>query len=532
VTAGTPFMRSALVVSAGTVLSRSLGLVREILMAWFFGTSMAKSAFDVAFRIPNLFRRLFGEGALSAAFIPVFTETLERNGHGAANRLAGRILALLAVTLAMIVGGGVLAAGTARIWIEPGARAAAVLPLLQIMLPYMFFICLTAFFMALLNSMGHFAVPALTPVLLNLVWIAALLILCPRFGPDPGRRIYGVAWGILAAGILQLAVQAPVVLGFGFRPRLSLDWQDPTVRRVVALMGPAALGMGVVQVNALVDSVLALTVAGWAPAALTYAERLIYLPLGVIGTAMGTVLLPTFARQAARRRPDDIRATLGAALRNLLLVMTPAAVGLGVLARPIVELLFVWKGGQFDPRSTMLTGRAVVFYAPGLLLFSVQKILVPAFYALQDMRTPVRIAIRVVGLNLVLNILFVLTWPFEFKHAGLACATVLASAANGLALARVLHRRVGSPGWRRVLGTAARVAAASAVMGAAAWLVNGRVSAAVARTALSPKVGQLAAVAASVGAGIVVYLALGAAICRREWREWLETRRPRDTVRS
>lgn len=460
--------KSTVVVSLGTGVSRVLGLGREILMAHYFGTSLAKSAFDVAFRVPNLFRRLFGEGALSAALVPVLTKTTAGEGREAANWLMGRVMTLMGTLLLSIVAAGMVGITLAMAHGAWGARVAAVLPLLRILLPYMFFICMVALCMAIMNSHRHFALPAFTPVALNVVWIVVLLIVGGRRVASTCERIQLVAWGILAAGVIQLAIQMPGLWRLGLRPRLSFAWSDPKVRRVLLLMGPAALGMGIHQVNFFLDGILALWAAEWAPAALTFAERLVYLPLGLFATALGTVLLPTFSRQALQGDPARMRATFILAVDNLMIVMLPATLGLMVLAQPIVEMVYAWQGGAFGSRSGLLTARALMFYAPGLVVFSFYKLLVPVFYALEDTRTPVRVGAVMVGVNLVLNITFVLTWPAAFKHAGLALATVLAALANGGCLAVILQRRIGPMGWRCLAGRLIRTLAAALGM---TWMV-------------------------------------------------------------
>ena len=330
-----------------------------------------------------------------------------------------------------------------------------------------------------------------------------------------------LAWGILAAGIIQLAVQIPVLRHFGIRPRFTFDWKDRKVMTVLALMGPAALGMGVHQINVVIDSLLALGVGTWAPAALTYAERLIYLPLGIFATALGTVLMPRFSRQAARGRPGEIKATLRKALENLMLVMCPAAVGLMVLAGPIVRLVFVWQGGQFDLASTTVTARALIFYGPGLVVFSLYKVLVPVFYALKDTRTPVRVGIVMVGVNLILNITFILTWPVGYKHAGLAFATVIASGLNGFVLARILQGRLGDPGWRSVLNVTWRTVLASLVMGAAAYEAQQFLERTLMETLTSAKLADLTALLGSLLVGVLVYGVLISLLCRRHVGEIL-----------
>jgi putative peptidoglycan lipid II flippase len=474
-------------------------------MAFVFGTSLAKSAFDVAFRIPNLFRRLFGEGALSAAFIPVFTAAKEREGMAEANRLFSQIGTLLAAVLLIIVGSGVLLiAGVERTY-SLGPRAAAVLPLLRVMLPYVFFICLVALSMGALNSLGHFAVPAFTPIVLNLVWIGSLLWICPRFGASPDEQIFGLALGILAAGAIQLLIQIPVLLKFGIRPALAFSLKDAGVRRVLMLVGPAALGIGVHQVNVVIDGVLALWVGAWAPAALTYAERMIYLPLGIIATALGTVLLPAFSRQVAAAEMQELLKTMGAALRNIVLIMVPAAVGLIVLAKPIVQLVFNWQGGLFDETSELYTSRAMVFYAGGLVVFSIYKVIVPAFYATQDMRTPVRVGLWCVALNLVLNIVFIFSWPGGYKHAGLALATVLASTVNCVVLGRIFHRRHGDPGWSAVFRSVLTALAGSTVMAGVVFLCHLLLRNGLADLSMNVKLLQSLSVLGAIAAGMLCY---------------------------
>lgn len=518
--------RATVIVSGCTATSRVLGFVREILMAVFFGTSLAKSAFDVAFRIPNLFRRLFGEGALSAAFIPVFTASLEQEGRDAANGLANKTITMLAVSLTAIVCAGLLIIGLTVHAAELGQRPAAVMPLLAIMLPYMVFICLVALAMAILNSLHHFTVPAATPVVLNIVWILSILAVAPLCGETPAQRIYGVAWAILAAGIVQLLIQLPALRAHGIRVRPAWHWHDRRVRAVLLAMGPTALGMGVMQINVVVDGILALWVGAWAPAALTYAERLIYLPLGIFATALGTVLLPTFSRQAARGRPDEIAVTLARGIGSLMLIVVPAAVGLHVLAAPITELAFAWRGGQFDSRSTVLTARALRFYAPGLVTFSLYKLLLPLFYARRDPRTPLRVGLVAVGLNFALNITFVLTWPRDYGHAGLACATVLTSVFSCICLARFARRHIGPIGWLVLAGVAWKTLAAALVMAVASLAVHSGLAGAGATAAWPAKVQQLTAVGGGIAAGVAVYVVGIGLLCPDRLRDvWRRLRR-------
>ena len=514
--------RHAYVISAFTGLSRLLGLVREICMADVFGTSLAKSAFDIAFKFPNLFRRLFGEGALSAAFIPILSETLEHEGPEEAKKLAGKVATLLATVLLAITLGTVGVLSVVIRHASLGEKSAAILPLLRIMFPYMFCICLVALCMGILNTKHRFALPAATPILLNVGWIAALYFLCPRFGDTIDQQIYGVAWGILIAGICQLAIQAPALARCGLWPRFSFAWDDPRIGQILRLMGPATIGMGIHQLNVVVDGILAIWVATWAPAALTYAERLVYLPLGIFATALSTVLLPTFSKQAASGDLQNISKTMATSLKGLMLVMIPATAGLIVLAEPIVQLFF--ERGEFNAESTIVTTRALWFYAPGLIVFSLYKILVPAFYALKDTRTPVRIGIYTVLLNLILNILFIKTWPQGYRHAGLACATVIASGVNCLALGLLLTKRISSPGWPDLRYSFIKVTLASIIM---AFVVS---NTAYYLPSLDPhfstatKLGQAFIVGVSILLGLITYAIAASILCRNECKILLNAR--------
>jgi putative peptidoglycan lipid II flippase len=277
---------------------------------------------------------------------------------------------------------------------------------------------------------------------------------------------------------------------------------------VLLLMAPASLGLAVVQINVVVDKLLASWAASWAPAALFYSERIVYFPLGIFATALGTVLLPVFSDRAAERDDAGVRLAVQHALRNLLFVMIPASLGLLVLASPVVRAIFQWR--SFGPESTRQTAVALQFYAPGLIAFSLVKVLVPVFYGRQDTRTPVLVGLAAVALNLVLNVAFVLTWPAPIKHAGLALATVLSSAMNGIVLGWLLHRRVGSPGWRSIGVGAARASACAA--GMALVLALSRQGLRTATAGLPQRPGEVAFVAISVTVGVAVYLGLAALI--------------------
>lgn len=497
-------IRSAFMVGGFTSMSRLFGLVRDFLTAGFFGTSLAMSSFVVAFTIPNLFRALFGEGALSSAFVPVFIETRRQDGDEKAWVFARKVISLVGTVLLVIVVLGVIAASVLADRPGLSPKLHLILSLSRIMFPYMLFICLAALSMGILNSYHAFALPASTPSLLNIIWILFLVFVCPRLGATLEEKIYGLAWGILTAGIVQLAVQLPSLMKRGYRPGYAFDPHDARVMRVFTLMGPAALGLAVTQVNVMVNRFLASWIASWAPAALFYAERLLYFPQGILATAMSTVLLPVFAGHAARADHAQIRETLNHSLRTLLFVMAPASIGLLVLARPIVQMIYEW--GQFTEQSTMLTARALMFYAPGLFVFCLAKVFVPAFYATQDTRTPVKVGLMSVAINFTLNLAFIFTLPLYWKHAGLALAMVISEGFNGITLGRFLHRRLGSPGWMQILASAGRATIAAVIMGFCTAAVHAVAFRWGASLGWLPKLNQIAAVLVSVGVGMVVYL--------------------------
>jgi putative peptidoglycan lipid II flippase len=521
---GHVLLRKTATVAGMTALSRVLGLVREVLMAHFFGTTLARSAFDVAFRVPNLFRRLFGEGALSAAFVPVFTRTLEREGVASARQILARTAALLALFLGTVVALAVVVVSLVLAHVELGPRIAAVLPLLRIMLPYAVFICLVALCMGALNGSGHFAVPAATPVVLNVVWIAVIFFASRIGGADFQGQMVVVAWGIVVAGIVQLAVQVPIlqrqalVAGRGDVGGLGVIFSDRRIRSILLAMAPAALGTGIHQINVMIDGVLALWVGDWGPAALTGAERLVYLPLGVFATALGTVLLPVYSKQAAQAGEMQMAGTRGSSLMGLMAVMGPAAAGLAMLATPIVRGIYQWPEGEFGAMSVVYTSRALACYAPGLVVWSIYKVLVPAFYAMGDTRTPMRVGLYAVGLNLVLNVTFVLTWPEGYGHAGLATATVLSSLFNCVVLGVALHRRGVTPAWARVWRAWGRIALVCAGLVAALWLVAAPLQAWGETLPVKGKYAELLVLAGQVSVGLGVAILGLACLARTELR--------------
>ncbi|WOA30753.1 murein biosynthesis integral membrane protein MurJ [Alloalcanivorax xenomutans] len=491
-------LASTVVVSAMTMLSRVLGLVRDVVLARLLGSSAGTDAFFVAFRIPNFLRRLFAEGAFNQAFVPVLSEYKERGSAAATKALIDRVAGTLGGTLAVVTLIGVVGAPL-LIWLfapgfgdDPHKRALAV-EMLRLTFPYLFFIALTAFAGALLNTWSRFAVPAFTPVLLNLCLIGSALFLAPHFAE--GRMAVALAWGVLAAGVVQLLFQLPFLARLHLLPVPRMAWRDPGVRRILALMAPALFGVSVSQINLLLDTVLASLLQTGSVTWLYYSDRLVELPLGVLAIAIGTVILPSLSAKHASASTEAFSRTLDWALRLVLLVGIPAALALAVLAEPLLSTLF--RHGEFGVRDVEMAAQSLRAYSLGLAAFMLIKILAPGYFARQDTRTPVKIGIIAMIANMVFNL--ALVW--HLQHAGLALATALSAWLNaGLLYLGLRRSGVYRPGggwgwhWGRMLVAGLAMAAATWLLAerAGVWLVGG----------VSERVGWLALV---VAAGLAVY---------------------------
>jgi len=450
------------VVGITTLLSRVLGFVRDMALAWLFGAGMVADCFFVAFRIPSTLRELLGEGALSAAFIPTFTRTASREGREAAWRLASAVLGTLMVVLAAVTAAGVLFAPQIARLLAPGfaqvpGKLELTVRLLRIMFPYLFLVGLAALFMAILNSLGHFLTPALAPTMLNLAMIVAALGVAPHV-PDP---ILPVAVAVLVGGGGQLLLQVPAALQRGWRPRIVIAPRDPGVREIGRLMLPGVAGLAITQINVFVGTLLASFLAEGSVAALTYAFRLVQFPIGVIGVAIATGALPVMARAYAEDAVGDLKRALQDSVRLAVFLTLPAMVGLTVFGLPILGVLF--ERGAFTREVTVLTASILAGYALGLLFYVANRILAPAFYAMHDTWSPVATGMVAVGVNIAASIALML----PLGAVGLALATAIASACNFLQLGLRLRRRLGPLGGGRLLGAAIRVAAACLPM--AAW---------------------------------------------------------------
>ncbi len=459
--------KAAGVVGAATLLSRIFGLIRDVVTAWFFGAGLSADAFFVAFRIPNLLRRLFAEGSLSIAFIPVFTEYLTVKGKEEAFKLAKSAIWLLSMILAVVAVLGILLSPVIIKVVAPGFISSPekfflTVNLTRIMFPYIFFIGLVALCMGILNSLGHFAAPALAPVFLNIAMICSVFFISPYMS-DP---ITGLAIGVLIGGVLQLALQVPFLIKKGLHFWQKVKIFHPGLKRIGILMLPAVFGAAVYQINILVGTLLASLLPEGSISYLYYADRLVQFPLGIFAIATATAVLPSLSRQAAARDLEAVKATFAHAMKLVLFITIPSMVGLIILREPIVALLF--KRGVFDSKAVQLTAYALLYYGIGLWAFSCVRIVVSTFYALQDTRTPVRMAVISIIANIVLGI--ILMGPLA--HGGLALATSLASMLNLGLLIRALKIKLGPLGLRNIAESACKSVLCAAIMGAVVMVVS------------------------------------------------------------
>jgi putative peptidoglycan lipid II flippase len=436
-------MRAAGKFGAGTALSRILGVLRDMLKAYLFGTGTAADAFTVAFRIPNMLRAFLAEGTLSASFVPVFNDYLATGRKKESWEVARHAFGILAIVLlAVSVLGVLLAPFIVRVMASgfgqvPG-KIELTVTLTQILFPYIFFVGLTALCAGILNSHRHFTMPALAPAVLNICMIAFMGFLCTRIIGGAKMQIYGLAAGALVGGAGQLLIQIPILKKKGMPMRPGFDFRHPAIGRIFKLMIPGILGMGVAEINAFVDTYLAALLEPGSVSALEYGNRLIQLPLGIFGVALGTAALPTMSAQAARDELESLKKTLDTNLRMIVFVMAPATVGLIVMRVPIVRLLFE-RGRFFGGDSVSFVTSALMFYAIGLIAYGAAKSLVAAFYSMKDTKTPVRCSVVAMITNIILNLILMR----YLQLGGLALATALSSMLNVGLLLKFLIKRIG-----------------------------------------------------------------------------------------
>lgn len=438
---GSGLLRSSLVVSAMTMLSRVLGLVRDVVIAFFLGATTNADCFFVAFKIPNFLRRLFAEGAFSQAFVPVLAEYKERGSQAAVKALVDRVAGALGGVLLVVTVLAVVGAPLVTTLFAPGFRGDPLkfqltAEMIRITFPYLLLISLTGFAGAILNSYGRFVVPAFTPVLLNVSLIVAALWASPYFA-EPAMAL---AWGVLMAGVAQLVFQLPFLQRIQLLPRPRWGWRDEGVQRIITLMIPALFGVSVSQINLLLDTVLASFLPTGSISWLYYSDRLVELPLGVFAIAIATVILPSLSRKQAGEDGAGFVATLDWGLRGVLLLAVPAAVALWLLAEPILVTLFQY--GELQGRDVAMASYSLRAYTLGLIAFMLIKVLAPGYYARQDTKTPVRIGIVAMVANMVMNIAFVLPLHhyWQLGHVGLAAATAASAWLNAGMLLRGLLR--------------------------------------------------------------------------------------------
>lgn len=502
-------LRSVATVGGYTMMSRVLGFVRDLMTAALLGAGPVTDAFFVALRLPNLFRSLFAEGAFSAAFVPLFAGTVAKDGQSAARHFAEDTLAVLVSVLFVFV----LLCETLTPWLlhvlapgfvdEPG-KFALTTALTRITFPYLLFISLVALLGGILNSVERFAATAATPVLLNLFLIGALVLT----HPPNGRAL---AWAVSGAGFAQFLWLLVSCHRAGLTLRLPRPRLTPEVRRVMRLMLPGALGAGVTQLNLVVSTAIASLLPTGAVSYLYYADRLDQLPLGVVGIAVGTAILPALSRQVRLGDQDGACATQNRGLELAFLLTLPAAVALGVAARPILDVLF--ERGAFGPAQAAATAGALTAYAFGLPAFVLVKVMAPGFFARQDTKTPVQIALVAMAVNVALTVSLGLLSPLA--HVGIALATSIAGWVNALSLIVVLHRRGHFTLDRRARRTLPRMLGAALGMGGLLWLIEAAI-----RPALAGGLGlRLTGLAVLVGGGLAGFALLALLLGVADWRE-------------
>lgn len=461
-------LKALATVSSMTLLSRILGFIRDFVIARAFGAGLATDAFFVAFRLPNLLRRMFAEGAFSQAFVPILAEYKNRRGSDDTRLLVNHVATLLALMLFLVTLLGIAVTPLLIYISAPGFAAepqkfALTVELTRITFPYILFISLVSLAGGILNTWSRFAVPAFTPVLLNLTFIACALFAAPYFDPP----VVVLAWAVFLGGVLQLALQLPFLKKIGMLPRFSFTLKDAGVNRILKLMLPALLGVSVSQISLLINTIFASFLPHGSVSWLYYADRLMEFPSGLLGVALGTILLPSLAKYHAQKNTREFDALLDWGLRLTLLLTLPAALALAVLAVPLIATLF--HHGAFDVRDVMQTRTALVAYSIGLTGLILVKVLAPGFYARQDIRTPVKIGLLTLAATQMMNLAFIK----PLQHAGLALAIGLASCLNAGLLYRGLRRRgiyLPQPGWNRF---ALQLVIALLALGLALWFGMG-----------------------------------------------------------
>lgn len=461
-------LKTLATVSGMTLISRILGFIRDVLIARIFGAGIATDAFFVAFRIPNLLRRLFAEGAFSQAFVPILAEYKNRRTPEETRELVDHVATLLSIALFVVTLIGIIAAPLIIYVSAPGFAASPqkfelTVELLQITFPYILFISLVALAGGILNTHGKFSVPALTPALLNLSFIGCALWLAPFMNPP----VLALAWAVFIGGILQLAFQAPFLMRIKLMPRLRLKSPDTGAWRVLKQMGPAVFGVSIGQLSLLINTIFASFLITGSVSWLYYADRLMEFPAGLLGVALGTILLPSLSRHYADNSTEEYSRLLDWGLRLTMLLTLPAALALALLATPLIATLFYH--GEFSANDVWMTRNALVAYSVGLLGLILVKVLAPGFYARQNIKTPVKIAVITLIATQLMNLAFII----PLRHAGLALAIGLGACLNaGLLYYKLRSHQIyqPQPGWAIFM---TKILVALVVMGSTLWLASG-----------------------------------------------------------
>ncbi|MEJ0088245.1 MAG: murein biosynthesis integral membrane protein MurJ [Limisphaerales bacterium] len=449
--------------AAATLFSRVLGMVREMVYARFMGDGWVASAFALAFTIPNLFRRLLGEGALTAAFIPIFREKEKTHGEIEMWRAANAVISGLIIAATAIIGLAMLGISIALAVHQFSESTELMLRLLRVMFPYMLLVCIAAACMGMLNARGHFFIPAMGATMLNVVMIASVLWFAPHMGAQLPEQIFALAIGVLVAGVAQAAFQMPTLWRDGFRYRWVSPWKNETVRLVVTRMIPGTIGVAAFQINVLLTQTIAFWVGPHIVASFNYAVRLMELPQGMFGISLATFLLPTLSGLALDKNYPEFRKTLGHGISTLLFANLIAAVLLVVLAEPIVRLLF--ERGEFTAASTQRASLALICLAPGLVAFSTVNILARAFFALGDTKTPMKISLACLALNLLIAIVLVV----PLKQGGLGIANTITSVGNAGLLFFALRKKLGRLDMAELRATFLPLSVSGLLAGIIAW---------------------------------------------------------------
>jgi putative peptidoglycan lipid II flippase len=511
--------KAAGIIGLAVMCSRVLGLVREQVCAALFGGGGAMDAFTAAFRIPNLLRDLFAEGALSTAFVTTFSKTIARSGDAAAWRLANKVATLTLVVLGSICVAGMMFSSQLVGLLAPGfgpEKAALTAQLTRIMFPFIVMVSMAALVMGMLNAKSVFGIPAMASSFFNIGSIVGGVTLGAWIDPDFGpRALIGLAIGTLIGGALQFAVQLPPLAGLGFKYSPDFRWRDPGVNAILRLMGPSVIAASTTQFNVLVNSMFASTLGDGAIFWLAIAFRLMQLPLGLFGVALGTVTLPLLSRLVVAGQMMGFRAELARAMRLMFLLTIPSTIGLMMLAEPIISVLY--QHGRFDAHQAAQAGGALRFYAIGLAGYAALKVLVNAFYALDRRKTPMLVSFLAVGLNLLFNWIF--TFRLHWGHLGLAFSTGCVATTNFVVLYVLMYRQLGGLETRRMavlLGKAAIAGVALAAVCAASthWLLLD--------WATQTFLRKTAALFATITAGGLVFLGVGAALRIEELDEVID----------